>query len=92
MTLTLQDVLNEAVKTASFVSLRNSRLLTALCEEIASQLKALLLHTEVKMVDSGQSSGPTQRNGVMLYLSEFPFKMSSLLSDAEQLQASVLSG
>ena len=45
----LLSVLNDAVKLVNFIKARplNSRLFTLLCNEIGSEHKALLLHTEV---------------------------------------------
>lgn len=51
----LHEVLNNAVSIVNFVKARatNSRLFTALCEEVGSDHHALLMHTEVRWLSRG---------------------------------------
>ncbi|KAK3512279.1 hypothetical protein QTP70_003183 [Hemibagrus guttatus] len=52
----LHGVLDVAVKTVNFVKARaiNSRLFTALCEEVGADYHTLLMHTDVRWLSRGR--------------------------------------
>lgn len=57
----LKTVLDEAVKIVNFIKGKalNTRLFTALCEEMGSEHTKLLYHTEVRWLTRGKSSFPS---------------------------------
>ena len=49
----LQEVLQDVVKIVNHISANATRLFTAFCNEVGSDYKALLLHTEVRWLSRG---------------------------------------
>ena len=86
----LLSVLNDAVKLVNFIKahLLNSRLFTLLCNEMGSEHKALLLHTEVRWLSHGKVlTGLFElRHELQQFFEDNPFHLSSNLHDEYFLQ------
>ena len=85
----LKTVLAEAVKTVNFIKARslNSRLFSVLCDEMGSEHRQLLLHTEVRWLSRRKVLARLYelRDEVRLFLLESKFNLSGRFNDADWL-------
>ncbi|XP_063931849.1 zinc finger BED domain-containing protein 5-like [Zophobas morio] len=87
----LKDVLDEVVKIINFIKSKelNSRLFTLLCEELSSNHKTLLLHSEVRWLSSRGnilSRFFKLKDEVRMYLNERKSEYAQKLHDQNRLQ------
>ncbi|XP_056095124.1 zinc finger BED domain-containing protein 5-like [Rhinichthys klamathensis goyatoka] len=85
----LKTILDEAVKTVNFIKARplNSRLFSVLCDEMGSEHRQLLLHTEVRWLSRGKVLARLYelRDEVRLFLLDSKFDLSGRFNDADWL-------
>ncbi|KAJ4932617.1 hypothetical protein JOQ06_011035 [Pogonophryne albipinna] len=85
----LKIVLDEAVRTVNFIKARplNARLFAVLCDEMGSDHRQLLLHTEVRWLSRGKVFARLYelRDEVRMFLLDSKFELSDRFSDAPWL-------
>ncbi len=86
----LHAVLNDAVKLVNFIKARplNSRIFTLLCNEMGSEHKSLLLHTEVRWLSRGKVLTRLFElwHKLQQFFEENPFHLASSLHDEDFLK------
>lgn len=84
-----RNLSDEAVKTVNFIKARplNSRLFSVLCDEMGSEHRQLLLHTEVRWLSRGKVLARLYelRDEVSLFLLDTKFDLSGRFNDADWL-------
>nr|XP_006005906.1 PREDICTED: zinc finger BED domain-containing protein 5-like [Latimeria chalumnae] len=89
MPTNLKEVLDNAVKMVNFIKARplNSRIFSALCNEMGSEHVNLLLHTEVRWLSQGKVLARffELHSEVKVFFTDHPFPLSHCLHDTAWL-------